>query len=137
MGILEFIKPTKAVDIAEWKKISADGAPPGVYTPNMSDADRRRYKANIVGGECPRVEVRVSLGSEVLIKVKAHQIERKFDYNVSSEERAKQDKRNKLAGDHGSKHIKISMNGPMELTIEEWEKFKTAIDEAIELAPKG
>jgi hypothetical protein len=42
----------------QWRRISADGAPPGVYTPNMSAADQQLWKAKYVGGASPRVEVR-------------------------------------------------------------------------------
>jgi hypothetical protein len=42
----------------EWQRISADGAPPGVYTPNMSAADQQLWKAKYTGGQNPRVEIR-------------------------------------------------------------------------------
>ena len=58
MGILMWDKPQKKLSKKEWEAISADGAPPGVYHPNMSDQDRERWKAKKVGGKNPRVEVR-------------------------------------------------------------------------------
>jgi hypothetical protein len=51
-------KPKKKMSKEEWELISADGAPPGVYTPNMSDDDRKRWKAKKIGGKNPRVEIR-------------------------------------------------------------------------------
>ena len=37
MGILMWDKPNKKLSRKEWEAKSADGAPPGVYSPNMSD----------------------------------------------------------------------------------------------------
>lgn len=56
--ILSWEKPEKIMSTGEWQAISADSAPPGVYTPNMSQEDMRRWKAKYVGGKNPRVEIR-------------------------------------------------------------------------------
>lgn len=48
MGILMWDTPEKVMSIESWKSISADGAPPGVYTPNMSRGDALSWKAKIV-----------------------------------------------------------------------------------------
>lgn len=58
--ILSWDKPKKAESVEEWKKRSADGAPPGVYHPNMSQEDNLKWKAKKIGGEDPRVEIRKS-----------------------------------------------------------------------------
>jgi hypothetical protein len=58
----------------EWRSISADGAPPGVYVPNMSDADAATWRAKKIGGADPRVEIRVLKGSQVLVVVRPHEI---------------------------------------------------------------
>jgi hypothetical protein len=58
MSVLDWDKPGRVVSIEEWKGISADSAPPGVYTPNMSDEDMKKWKAKYVGGKNPRVEIR-------------------------------------------------------------------------------
>lgn len=42
--IIMWEQPKKKVGKDEWKKISACGAPPGVYTPNMSKEDAARWK---------------------------------------------------------------------------------------------
>lgn len=66
-GVLSWDKPPKAIPHEEWLAISADCAPPGVYTPNMSEADRYRWKAALAGQRTPgelRAEIRKSLGSE-------------------------------------------------------------------------
>jgi hypothetical protein len=51
-------KPQRAMSVADWKNISADSAPPGVYTPNMSKEDQLKWKGKIIGTDKPRVEVR-------------------------------------------------------------------------------
>lgn len=60
MGVLYWEKPERIMSVEDWKQISADGAPPGVYTPNMSEEDKLKWKATLVGKttENPRVEIR-------------------------------------------------------------------------------
>lgn len=58
MGVLSWARPQRAIPVEEWKAISADSAPPGVYSPNMSDEDRLKWKAKKIGGKDPRVEIR-------------------------------------------------------------------------------
>lgn len=56
--ILSWDKPEKVMSTEEWQRISADSAPPGVYTPNMSTVDMAKWKAKYVSGKNPRVEIR-------------------------------------------------------------------------------
>lgn len=49
MSVLGWDKPAKVLTTEEWKSISADSAPPGVYVPNMSVDDMERWKAKMVG----------------------------------------------------------------------------------------
>ena len=39
----------RAEPIEDWKANQADGAPPGTYVPNMSDADAARWRGDISG----------------------------------------------------------------------------------------
>jgi len=57
-SILMWDKPKRKMSVKEWKNISADGAPAGVYTPNMSKEDMFKWKAKLIGGKVPRVEIR-------------------------------------------------------------------------------
>lgn len=68
--ILRWDKPKKKLTDEAWRSISADGAPPGVYTPNMSDEDARTWRAKKIGGKDPRVEIRVLKGSQMLVIVR-------------------------------------------------------------------
>jgi hypothetical protein len=69
--ILDWSKPGKAMTTEEWQAISADSAPPGVYTPNMSREDMAKWKARHVGGRNPRVEIRKTTrnGTQILMTV--------------------------------------------------------------------
>jgi len=58
MSVLYFGKTEPQHSRAEHESITADGAPPGVYTPNMSRQDARRWRAKHVGGENERIEIR-------------------------------------------------------------------------------
>src|SRR5258706_10414201 len=65
-------KPEQIMTIPEWKAISADGVPPGVFTPNMSYADRERWKATLKYKKTkhPQIEIRKTLrGVQLLIIV--------------------------------------------------------------------
>lgn len=75
MGILYWNKPKKVMSNEEWQSITADSAPPGVYTPNMSEEDSFHWKAKFVGSKKPDdekcVEIRKTTdnGCQMLIKV--------------------------------------------------------------------
>lgn len=60
MSVLMWDKPKRVKSVEEWKDISADGAPPGVYTPNMSEDDKHKWKAVLKGKTTgfPYVEIR-------------------------------------------------------------------------------
>lgn len=49
MSILSFEKPERVMPVEKWKGIAADGAPPGVYTSNMSEEDQEKWKAKLSG----------------------------------------------------------------------------------------
>lgn len=111
--ILSWDKPEKIMPVESWRNISADGAPPGVYTPNMSIEDAKKWKAKYIGGEYPRVEIRKSTdnGTQILIVV------------------AKNEFPNQSARLHG-KNIRVSQNGVAFFSFEEMEFFQKAIMEA-------
>lgn len=59
-SLLMWDKPERKMSKEEWSSIGASDAPPGVYTSNMSDEDRFRWKAKLVGTRSGdlRVEIR-------------------------------------------------------------------------------
>jgi hypothetical protein len=74
MRVLNWATPPKVMSRRDYESISADGAPPGVYTPNMSDADAATWRAKLIGGKDPRVEIRVLRGSQMLIVVRPDRV---------------------------------------------------------------
>ena len=117
MGILKWDEPQKVMSTDEWKAISADGAPPGVYVPNMSKADELAWKAKLVGvtTEYPRVEIRKSSYALVLIIVSLGQ-GFKQKYKSMPE----------------GTNVQISMNASAAFDWQEWAEFDQAVQEARE-----
>jgi hypothetical protein len=110
MAILDFNKPKKVMSTEAWKSISADGAPPGVYTSNMSTTDMEKWKAKHIKGSDPRIEIRKTMSSQVLIVVR----------NITGEE-------------FGHEAVKITTNGPIYMSFEQAEELQQAIQEAKEI----
>lgn len=69
VSTLRWGKPAKIMTDAEWRAISCDGGPPGACTPNMSAEDMLAWKARMIGGKNPRVEIRKTAGAQILITV--------------------------------------------------------------------
>jgi hypothetical protein len=60
MDVLHWDKIPQVLSKEDWKSISACGAPPGVYHPNMSVKDMKKWKAKLISGNDKRVEIRKS-----------------------------------------------------------------------------
>jgi hypothetical protein len=117
MSVLSWEKPKRAQSVEKWKSLSADGAPPGVYTPNMSSTDMLKWKAKLVGTKSglPRIEIRKTANSQVLIIVSQGGFPPKcFTPDIIGEKY----------------NIHISANGPIWLTWAEMDEMKQAIEEA-------
>lgn len=56
--LLTWDKPEKTKTKEEWEAISADNAPHGVYTPNMSQEDSYKWRAKLISGDDLRIEIR-------------------------------------------------------------------------------
>jgi len=122
MGILSWDKPKKAMSTEQWKSISADGAPPGVYVPNMSREDDLKWKAKLTGQRrgSPQVEIRrggmliiVNLGGGYVYKY----------YKIEPD---------RWGGSTKGVNIHVSMNGPQQMTFEVWDEMVQAVKEARE-----
>ena len=88
----------------------ADSAPPGVYVPNMSEADKQAWKGKHInkGKDNERVEVRKTFSSrdnyaQMLMVVTK------------------------------GEGVTISANGKMDMTFEELKEFNEAMTEALEI----
>lgn len=59
MTVLTWEQLPPAMSTAEWASISADSAPPGVYTTNLSPENAQKWRAKLIrSGPNPRVEIR-------------------------------------------------------------------------------
>ena len=100
MSILDFEPTEKVMSREERESYVADSAPPGVYQPNMSKADQNKWKAKLIGGKFPRVEIRKTIGGvQMVIIVTEHT-------------------------------IKQSMNGKARFSMDEWMELNEAVSEA-------
>lgn len=114
MTLLMWDKPKRIMSKEAWKDISADGAPPGVYTPNMSDEDQATWKAKLVGikSDNPMIEIRKTCcGTQVLIVVCLDEFPDQWSR-------------------YKGKNVKISQNGPAYWSSKEINTLGVVIHEA-------
>ena len=128
MSILMWEKPKKAMSTEEWANSGGfDGGPPGGYIPNMSKADRLRWKAKYIGGKYPRVEIRKTTtnGSQLLVIVTKGGFPPKGG-------------RETIEYNSDGKHVRFSLNGPAFFSVDEFFELENAVKEAYsELEKKG
>jgi hypothetical protein len=119
--ILSFAKPKKVMSSEDYASISADSAPPGVYTGNMSQADRLRWKAKLVGSRSGnhQIEIRTTEPGANLVVV--------VNGSMPNFERQKHSWRQRELDPHS---IKVSANGPTFYTTRLWGSFTDAVEEA-------
>ena len=115
--ILSFEKPKKIRSTETHNEMNmSDSGVAGTYVSNMSEADKKRFKGKYIKGADERVEIRIQInGVNVLIKVFKNKKETKGDW------RAKANDHNKL---------QMSMNGKLDITLNEWALINDSIDEA-------
>jgi ribosome-associated translation inhibitor RaiA len=131
MTILNWDKPKKAMSTKKWKGIVADGAPPGVYTPNMSQEDRLKWKAQYTKGRIPKVTIKKSTinGTQVVIVVTlsgGFPVVEDPRWNPKGIERQSEKAK-----------VRISQNGPAFYTFQEMQDMQAAIDEAKEVLQRN
>lgn len=116
--MLTWDKPEKKMSVEDWKGISADSTPPGVYTPNMSDEDAKKWRAKLTGQRsgCPQVEIRSSKGGSQLLCIVS--IDKKIKYKPTRWR------------PFDECNVRISTNGPLMFSFEDWAELNAAIDEA-------
>ena len=114
MSVLMWAEPERVMPAEEWMAISADSAPPGVYTPGMSAEDRYRRKAKRIGGGDPRVEIRKTVTGAVR--------KRKYgDYATCAQVLL-------IVRPDGS--VNMPVNGTAEFSAAEWGELSAAVSEA-------
>jgi hypothetical protein len=126
--VLTFRKPKRAKSVEAWKTdYVADDAPPGVYVPNMSYVATLLWKAKVVGSrsKCHKIEIRKTLGgTQVVVAVNGNMA------HFKKPEGAPSHWKNREAQPHG---VKISANGAMIFTSQEWISLNDAVREAKEV----
>lgn len=126
MSLLNFNAPKKI-------KIDRgfDGGPDGGYMPQMSDDDAARWKAKILNeGKCnARIELRKSFpntATQVMIFVALDG----WDFaNKNESIDQKQEQYGHTQATRGL-NVRMSMNGPLKLTFEQFDEFAQIIAEA-------
>lgn len=106
----------------KWMSLSADGAPPGVYTPNMSEADMKKWKAKLISGKYARVEIRKTTTSQVKIVVSLP--------GCPTSQRKSWTRRGEMEDIGHNDNVVISMNGPSNFTFEQIQELAEAVEEA-------
>lgn len=122
-NVLDFEKPKKVRTTEEHNEMfSSDSGVAGTYVPNMSKEDMNKWKAKHITGEEERVEIRKTIeGVQLVIIVYKKARPAKWDYK-------KQDEWNKRHQD-----IRMSMNGKLDLTWDNFWDMQEAVKEALEI----
>lgn len=105
--------------VEKWKSISADGAPPGVFTSNMSDDDKLRWKARLVGSKSGDHEIEIRSQKPMANLVA-----------VVNGTMPGYDPKAPLSWTGKPGQIKLSANGPMYFDPDVWADFTRAVHEA-------
>lgn len=126
MSILVWDKPAQVMTPEEYAAISADGAPPGVYVPNMSKEDTYKWRARKIGGKDPRVEIRKTVSGRARKAADGSWITSVTYAQVVLIVRPL----GSAEGETGS--VRMSMNGTAEFDSGEWAELAAAVAEARE-----
>ncbi len=137
--ILDFDKPKKVRTTEDHNNLfSSDSGVAGTFVPNMSKEDMKKWKAKHIGGDDERIEIRKTLGgSQVLIVVYKDSYhppypkypDTKYSDSAYHVNLAKyKEKQKEWYKRH--EEIKLSMNGKVDMTFEEYAEMREAITEA-------
>ena len=129
--VLYWDKPKKVMTKEEWAGNQADGAPPGTFTPNMSDEDRAKWKAKLVGQKTgfPQVEIRKD-STVIIVSLNGYKY-RHYDTRRTPENLAKARRFDRDASFADWPVVHFASAGPMQLTYQELDELQSAIQEAL------
>lgn len=122
MSILAWEEPPRAMTQEEWESVTADGAPPGVYAPNMSQDWAQRWKARLAGQRTPgelRVEVRKTVTSPGTGRTHRENPGNRLPAHAQA-----------LILIYADGEVRVSANGPMAFSPQDWRDLATAVTEA-------
>ena len=133
--VLDFDKPQKVRSTEEHNdRFQSDAGVAGTFVPNMSEEDKNKWKAKHIKGEDERIEIRKTLDSQLVIIVYKNSYRPPYpkEYLPWEEYHRKQKEWH-----NGHEDIRISMNGPCQLTFKDYNDLMTAVYEASMLLGHG
>jgi hypothetical protein len=121
MGLITWDKPKKARSTGEHNDMfSSDSGVDGTYVPNMSREDKAKWKGKVAHTTTsPQVEIR----KDTFVVVVGLD-----GYNYKYYRRVPE----RHSASTKGLNIHIASAGPIQLTFEQWEDFKTVVEEAKE-----
>lgn len=131
-SVLSWEKPKQVMSKDVWAEFSADGAPPGSFVSNMSPEDNLKWKARLVGQMTgfPQVEIRRD-STVVVVSLKGYKY-KQYNLRQSQENLDKARKWDREQDVANWPTIHIASAGATMLTLEQFNEFKQAIDEAFQ-----
>lgn len=122
MGLIDFNKPKKIRSTEEHNQMfSSDSGVAGTYVPNMSDADRKKWRGVHVKGTDERIEIRRTIGGTQILIIVYKSI-RYTHWKVNQDEWYK-----------NHNNVRMSMNGKLDMTFDEYDELTKVIAEAKEI----
>ena len=105
MTLLDWTKPKRIRSSQDHADLyQSDTGIPGTFMPNMSEADKCRWKAKFIGGDDPRVEIRKEVGPSLMLVV--------------------------VRATHQGPTVQLSTNGKLPFSVKEWPELDRAVEEA-------
>lgn len=127
MSVLSWDKPKRKLSVAKWREsYGFEDGPAGGYVPNMSDKDKRKWKAKLVGAttDHPQVEIRKSSKAVQLTVIVS--LGKGYNYKYYKV------KNTPGLAQYSTKgvNVHIALNGGMQLTFAEMAELNDAVLEA-------
>ena len=128
MGLIDFEKPAKVVNLS-----GIEDGPDNGYIPQMStsDAQKWRGKRTNKGKEADKIEIKKQFGNGTMVVIF---VAKDGWDKAPTEARVKKD--NWTKGTRGL-NFRMSMNGPLLLTMKQYEEFDAVVREAWDLIKEG
>jgi len=122
-SLLSFEKPKKVKSTENHNETyQSDSGVAGTYVPNMSKADTLKWKAKHIQGADERIEIRKTLeGVQLLVVV--YKKENPVEYSHGDVK----------AWHKRHQNVRMSMNGKLDMTWENWWDLQEAVKEAFEI----
>ena len=121
--LLCFDKPKKIRSTEEHNEMhQSDSGIAGTYVPNMTNEDKEKWKAKHIKGDNERIEIRKTInGVNIVIIVYKRPNPVKWNGN------------NMENWHNRHQDMKMSMNGKLDMTFNDWYDLYEAVREAIEI----